>query len=389
VNGPDAWTARPRVLVLQPGLPHYREPFFGALAERCASLTVLHGSGAGPGFHHRAGAGRRFHASSVRHATLGPVWWMPAMWDAPHPARCDVAVFSWNTRYVQLLPGLLRARARSVATVAWGHGYSKHERPWRRAVRDLAARRADVVLTYGEAAARALVARGVEARRVLVARNAIDQREIQDARRRWLDPAVLDGWQDAAGLRGRPVALFVSRLLFADDLKALLEAWQRVRSQVPEALLLVVGDGPARAELEACAGPPGVRDGVRFLGAIYGEERLAPLFLSARAFAFPRRIGLSLHHAFGYGLPVVAFDDASRHGPEFALLRHGVNGLLVREDDVVELADTLLALLRDPDGARRMGEAGRRLVLDEYSLDTMVEGFVGAIERARELARAA
>jgi phosphatidylinositol alpha-1,6-mannosyltransferase len=66
-----------------------------------------------------------------------------------------------------------------------------------------------------------------------------------------------------------------------------------------------------------------------------------------------------------------------------------VNGLLVREDDVVELADTLLALLRDPDGARRMGEAGRRLVLDEYSLDTMVEGFVGAIERARELARAA
>jgi len=380
---------RPRVLVLQPALPHYREPLFGAVSERCRSLTVLYGDGAKRGLHQPAPPRRAFTAAPVRHTAVGPIWWMPAMWEAPDRARCDVAVFSWNTRYVQLVPGLLRARRRSVATVAWGHGYSKRERPWRRALRDMAARAADVVLTYNDTAAQALVARGFDPARVVVAPNAMDQTEIQAARSRWLDTGALAAWQDGANLRGRPTALYVSRLLFAHDLEVLLDAWRVVRGSVPEAVLVIVGDGPARAELEAYARRLGLDDAVRFLGAIYGEERLAPLFLTATVFAFPRRIGLSLHHAFGYGLPVVAFDDPTRHGPEFAILRDGVNGVIVREDDGSGLADALVAVLRDPSGARRMGEVGRQLVLGEYSFDAMVDGFVRAIDRARELARAA
>jgi glycosyltransferase involved in cell wall biosynthesis len=378
----------PRVLILQPALPHYREAFFNALAERFASLTVLYGHATAARSHHAVTQAREFEAIPVRHTEIGPVWWMPTIWSAPDPARFDVAVVSWNSRYIHLVPGLLRARRRSIATVAWGHGYSKQERPWRRMYRDLVASGAHVVLTYNDAAAQALVERGFDPRRVAVAGNAIDQGAIQAARQRWLEvPHTLRSWQESNAVIGRRVALYVSRLLYPRDLTILLEAWCSVLAQVPDGLLLVVGDGPARVKLEELTLQLGIDHAVRYLGAIYDEDRLAPLFLTASVFAFPRRIGLSLHHALGYGLPVVAFDNAVRHGPEFTILRHGVNGLLVREDDREALAATLVNLLLNPERAREMGATGRQMVQGECSLAAMVDGFSRGVDRAVEVAR--
>ena len=223
-----------------------------------------------------------------------------------------------------------------------------------------------------------------------MANNAIDQSGIQAARQHWLeDPALLRAWQARNRLQGKPVALYVSRLVYAHDLTILLEAWRTVLAEMPDATLMVVGDGPARDELERYTLQLGIDAAVRYLGAIYAEEQLAPLFLTAGVFAFPRRLCLSLQHAFGYGLSVVGFDNPAHHGPEFTILRHGVNGVLVREDDCGGLTQAVVDMLRDREGARKMGEAGRQLVLGEYSLDAMVDGFVCAIDRARQLASAA
>src|SRR4029077_6361874 len=99
------------------------------------------------------------------------------------------------------------------------------------------------------AAAQALVERGFDPRRVAVAGNAIDQGPIQAARQRWLEvPHTLRSWQESNALMGRRVALYVSRLLYPRDLTILLEAWCSVLAQVPDGLLLVVGDGPARVK---------------------------------------------------------------------------------------------------------------------------------------------
>lgn len=123
--------AQLRVLLFQPQLPHYRRAPFERLAERCRLLTVMHGHVGGRGFRDGAGS-RRFEQILVVHKKRGPFLWMPAMWESTDPARYDVAIFTWNSRYLHLFPGALRARYRGLGVVLWGHAYSKRERGWRR-----------------------------------------------------------------------------------------------------------------------------------------------------------------------------------------------------------------------------------------------------------------
>jgi glycosyltransferase involved in cell wall biosynthesis len=372
-----------RVFVFQPTLAHYREPFFRLLAQRCRALTIVHGGQATRHGFHPGQSDGSFDERVVTHRRFGPGIWMPAIYRDLNRARQDIAIFNWNIRYAHLLPALRKARRLGIGTVVWGHGYSKTDAAWRRALRNRIANAADAVLTYGFTTAERLVADGLDSRRVFVAPNALDQERIQTARRRWLEqPDELQACQRRHGLENRPVALYVSRLTRVDDLDVLLNAWREIHRRVPEARLLIIGDGPARQPLETLCREYGLQDAVKFLGAIYAEDELAPWFLTARILACPRRIGLTLHHAFGYGLPVVTFDDPGKHGPEFEALKSGVNGVAVPCDDCDRLVESLSGLLTDPQRARQLGAAARETVLRTYTLTCMADGFVRAIAYA-------
>ena len=64
-------------------------------------------------------------------------------------------------------------------------------------------------------------------------------------------------------------------------------------------------------------------DSIRWLGALYEQEVMAPWFLSAKVFVYPGYIGLSIMHAMGYGLPVITHDNMDNQSPEVAALRNG------------------------------------------------------------------
>ncbi len=375
-----------RVAVLQPALPHYRRVFFDELGAQCASLTVLHGAGKSAAYH-EATTGR-FLQHVVTHRVMGPVWWMPAIWTVADPTKYDVILYSWNVHYPHLLPGILRARRRSIGTVLWGHGYSKNERWWRQFARTQMARSAHVVITYGRAAARILMEQGIAPDRVVVGSNALDQSAIQAAREHWLgDGERLAAFQLKEGLAGRPVAIYVSRLTAVEDFGALFQAWRSVARAMPEARLVIVGGGPALDAVQSRCRRLGIGDSVRFMGAIYDEWSLAPFFLTARVLAYPCRIGLSIHHAFGYGLPVLTFNTPMAHGPEFEVLRDGVNGLLAKDGNVDDFAEKLTSILSDPERARSLGVAARAFVLEHCTVGRMVSNFKIAIARAWGMAK--
>src|SRR4029453_1793996 len=154
-------------------LPRYRRPFFQRFGERVAALTLVHGAEALPG----ESASQLGSLGGVRtiggsHRAVGPALWMPALWSRAGDATHDVAVFSWNSRYVHLPSALLRARRAGMGVVLWGHGYSKRMRMrFQAGYRNLLARCADAVVTYNERAARDLLARGLHRDMVFVAPN--------------------------------------------------------------------------------------------------------------------------------------------------------------------------------------------------------------------------
>jgi glycosyltransferase involved in cell wall biosynthesis len=144
--------------------------------------------------------------------------------------------------------------------------------------------------------------------------------------------------------------------------------------------MLVIGRGEAEQQkLEALAQSLGISERVRFIGAIYDEMQLAPWFLSSDVFCYPANIGLSLLHAFGYGLPVVTSDDLASQNPEIDALTSGDNGLLYQHGSVSALVQALRIIATNRELAARMSAEAIRTVEEEFSLPNMVAGMASAV----------
>lgn len=367
-----------RVSFQQLNLPKYRVPMYKELARRPGITIHVYHSPGGPVPNMEADG---FEASVVPLRSI----WKSLVWHSPQLSLAnrrttDVLVLWWGLHFVSLVPGLLLARLRGVPTILWGHGYSKNERTWRRTLRNLVGRMADAVMVYTPTTARKLVEQGFPSDRVYYALNSLDQEPIQEARKHWLArPDELSAFKEQHGLNEGPVLLFVSRFDRDNRIDVLIRAAERLRATRPGLKAVIVGKGEDEPRLKELTNELGMTDSVVFPGAIYDEMELAPWFLSADVFCYPANVGLSLMHAFGYGLPVVTSDRIESQNPEIEALEDGVNGALYPHCDAEALAKTLARLIDDPALARRMGEAGLESVLTRYNIPTMVDGMEGAI----------
>ena len=126
---------------------------------------------------------------------------------------------------------------------------------------------------------------------------------------------------------------------------------------------------------------------MRFLGAVYDEMALAPWFLSADAFCYPANIGLSLLHAFGYGLPVITTDRNELQNPEIEALEPGRNGLVYKHDDLEALASTLERVIVDRPLRESLAAEALVTATQRFNLRTMVDGIEQAIRYAAAAVR--
>lgn len=151
------------------------------------------------------------------------------------------------------------------------------------------------------------------------------------------------------------VVLCVGRLALEKNLGALVDAWRAMLAQAaPASLKLVlVGDGPARAALQAQL------PGAVFAGLRHGED-LAAHYASADAFVFPsltETFGNVVPEAMASGLAVLAYDYAAAG----QLIRHGESGLLAPMDDGAALQRLAATLATDPSALRTLGGAARKV----------------------------
>ena len=162
---------------------------------------------------------------------------------------------------------------------------------------------------------------------------------------------------------------FVGTLKPWHGLPVLVEAFARIHFLIPEARLLIVGDGPERSSLEAHLAHHGLDANTRFTGAVPPEA--IPGLLEAMDVAvapYPRReqfyfSPLKVYEYMAAGIPTAA----SRLGQIAQLIQHDRNGLLCEPGDSAALAHQLLRLHRDPALRRRLGDAGRATILRSHT----------------------
>lgn len=164
-----------------------------------------------------------------------------------------------------------------------------------------------------------------------------------------------------------PVVGTVGRLSEIKRQDLLILAFSRVRAMVPEAHLLLVGDGPLLEDLRALAASLGQDGHVHFTGYQPQPERYFPVMdvfaLTSRSEGMP----LSVLEAWAAGVPVVA----TRVGGLPEMIEEGRTGLLIGPDDEAGLAGVLRDLMGDPGLARLLGEAGRQQVRSRFDSRVM------------------
>jgi glycosyltransferase involved in cell wall biosynthesis len=186
------------------------------------------------------------------------------------------------------------------------------------------------------------------------------------------------------GLGEGPIFACVGRLSLEKGFHHALEALALVDGDTSSARLVIVGDGEARHRLEKLARELRVDERVTFVGA-QSHERVALYLAAADGFLFPTErdeaAPLVLPQAMACALPVVA----SRIGGITEVIgQSGEYGILVPPGDVRALTEAMRTLVADEPLRRRLGEAARRRVLEEYTIERMTERTLAVYEVARD-----
>jgi glycosyltransferase involved in cell wall biosynthesis len=153
---------------------------------------------------------------------------------------------------------------------------------------------------------------------------------------------------------GRPVALFVGRVAFEKNIEFLLRMLVRVRTEIPDVLLLVCGEGPAQGSLARLASELGLGEAVCFAGYLDRTTDLLDCYRAADVFVFASRTetqGLVLLEAMALGVPVVATAVMGTRD----ILAAG-RGALVPADDERDFGAAVVAVLRGAAVRARLGE---------------------------------
>ncbi|WP_405469409.1 glycosyltransferase family 4 protein [Streptomyces anulatus] len=245
------------------------------------------------------------------------------------------------------------------------------------------ATRAPIAAALGPAAARRMVrlAPGVDAEAFRVREEA--REAVRSGARDGIRPPA-GGVRERYGLGGRPVILCAARLVPRKGQDTLIRALPAVLRAVPDAVLLLTGDGPYARTLRRLAADTGVADAVVLAGG-QPHAAMPEHYAACDIFAMPcrtRRRGLEVEglgivflEAAASGLPVLVGDSGG--APD--TVRDGETGHVVDGRDVAAVADRLVELLRDRAAARAMGEKGRAWVREAWGWEGAYDTLAGLL----------
>ncbi|MEV0775745.1 glycosyltransferase family 4 protein [Streptomyces sp. NPDC050433] len=283
---------------------------------------------------------------------------------------CDRVWFGAAAPLAHMAPELRRGGIRRMVATTHGHEIWWARTPGARQVLRRVGGQVDVVTYLGEytrsriapalgpGARMSRLVPGVDPAAFRPDRAAGRARDVPDVR-------------DRHGIRGKKIILCVSRLVARKGQDVLVRALPLIRRAVPEAALVLVGQGPDERRLRALARRHA--DGAVVFAGGKSHAQTPGYYAAADVFAMPCRtrkggleaegLGIVFLEAAASGLPVVVGDSGG--APDAVL--DGRTGRVVDGRDVTSVAETLTELLLAPERAGALGEAGRRWVTEQWS----------------------
>lgn len=179
--------------------------------------------------------------------------------------------------------------------------------------------------------------------------------------------------------KDKPIVLYVGRVDPEKSIGNVVTAFAEVLEKIPEAELVIVGDGTDRRHLQDLVQALGIEKSVRFPGRIYPPD-IMEVYRTAKVFATASETetqGIVLIEAAATGLPLVAVDA----GAVRELCQHKKNGILCQPGDVSEIADALTKILKNEDVRERYSKHSLE-VAKKHDLNRTLKRFEEIYEEA-------
>jgi glycosyltransferase involved in cell wall biosynthesis len=384
-----ARTAQPRVLFVVTGMFHYRVEFHYLLRTKLAARGIAYDVAYTDGSPQLAGRndtraldfGRKV---PVHWLKLGPVTlcWQRAFRQA---LGYDLVIVMQENKYLinYALQMVRRLGGPKLAFYGHGRNLQNDATAWRERFKRLWVRHVDWWFAYTGLSQRMVAASDYPGGRITNVENAYDTRSLSDELASITDEE-LSAFRQRLGIGAGRVGVYMGALYKEKRIDFLIECAKRVRVEVPDFELLIVGGGSeAGVATRAAAG----HSWIHAPGPLFGRDKALALKAS-RLFLIPGIVGLAVLDSFAAGTPLITMAN-KYHGPEIDYLRHGENGFIVEPgDDADAYVRTVVALLRD-EGWLSAVAASAKADASRYTAENMAERFAEGITAALAAPRGA
>ncbi len=241
-------------------------------------------------------------------------------------------------------------------------------------------RNADAILVPGTRHMEFFTSLGADTEKIFIMPNvsSIEHSKVDDENKEKI--------REKLGLKDKKVVLYVGRLISLKGVNYLIESFAKLADKMDYVVLIIVGEGKRKEELELFVKELGIEDRVYFTGNV-DNHHLGGYYLLSNVFVLPSvttyfadACPLVVNEAMYFGRPVVTSDAV---GTTF-MIKNGENGFVVPERDSDSLCNVIYEILSDSSLEKKMGKNAKKLIDEGFRYENMIEGFNKAIKHVKK-----
>ena len=159
--------------------------------------------------------------------------------------------------------------------------------------------------------------------------------------------------------------MYIGRLVFYKNVEVILHAWSIVIKKIPDAKLIIAGDGPNKGSLEELVKKLNMTQNIIFMGYVTIEQK-SKLLAESNALLFPSTMegfGLVMLESFQQNRPVIT----SNIPPMSDIIENNKTGFLIKPNDEKEWAEKIISIIKYPEISNKMGREGNKVLKEKYN----------------------
>lgn len=378
-----------KILIFQRIIPHYRKEVFKKLSELFPGLKIFYGQpSAGESLSNAASLDSSiFEPCGNLYLNNSGSIFISGILRKLFRYKPEIVISVFNVGNLNIYLLFLLKPFMNFKIILWSFGYDPARgfdpgNNFTDKIRLMLSQKADAVIFYWDKGRETVSEFSEKTDHYFTAPNTLDTDRLFELKNEF-DIKGKELIKNELGIQQKYNFIYTGRLLKDKEVDILLKAFSVIEKKRTDCRLTIIGDGPESSALKIIAEELNLKK-VFFLNEILDEEITWKWIYAGDVYVMPGRLGLSVVHSFSFGTPVISQNKEGHfHGEGVGYLKNGVNGFLVKDGDINELAEKMEYIICDESISAKFRENAFSTAVNDCSIQKMMEGFDKAVKYAK------